>query len=61
MNTMAEEIKREGNRLYTLNEIKIILRRAGFDSFTIYDGYNLPPERYKKSCKSSSIIITAGK
>ncbi len=58
INTMAKSINRKGNRIYTLQEIKSMLKGAGLKFTNAYGGYSLPP---KKTIKSSNIIIIATK
>ncbi len=61
INTMAKDIDREGNRIYTLRDIKSLLPRAGLHSVKAYEGYILPAKKYTKSTQSSTIVITARK
>lgn len=60
-NTMSKSINRQGNRLYTLQETKSLLRRVGLKFTNAYRGYFLPPMKTAESLKSSNIVITATK
>ncbi len=57
INIMSKNIIREGNRIYTLKEIKSMLGKAGLRFVDTYAGFSLHHQNSQKSCKSSNVVI----
>lgn len=58
VNVLTKELKRAGSRLYTLSEMKSMLRNAGLTYLHAYCGFQLPPKKYTPSYKNNIVIIT---
>jgi len=58
INIMSEGLKKETSRLYTLSEIKSMLRKAGLKFMSAYAGYRIPPVRHQSSHKHNILLVT---
>jgi len=57
VNVQTEKLKRESHRLYTLSEMKRMLRKVKLRFLDAFCGFRLPPINYRLSYKYNIIII----
>jgi 2-polyprenyl-3-methyl-5-hydroxy-6-metoxy-1,4-benzoquinol methylase len=57
VNVLTRALRRAGNRLYILPEMKVMLRTAGLEYMSAYCGFQLPAKTCRRSYKHNIVII----